>query len=281
MDRLDRLGWAAGFSITSFGVRLGVRTTDPALLPALEKVLPPGWKPSARPSVPHLYSLVAGGPGDRKGTRRLWVLYDGWVRVARHRELDPVLESLESLLRATVAEESPRRVFVHAGVVGWKGKAIVIPGRSFSGKTTLVSELVRAGASYYSDEYAVIDAHGRVHPFHSPMSIRVPGSYAGTDHHAEALGGRNGSKPLRIGLVVASEFKAPGVKWRPTRPSPAEGALLMIANTVSARRAPEKALATLREALRGAVVLKGKRGEASEMVASLLTEAQKAPENGA
>jgi hypothetical protein len=34
---------------------------------------------------------------------------------------------------------------------------------SYSGKTTLVSELIRAGATYYSDEYAVIDERGRVH----------------------------------------------------------------------------------------------------------------------
>jgi len=275
MERLDRLGWAAGSSFTSFGVRIGLRTTDPSVMPRLEEVLPPGWKPSTVQTVPHLYSLVAGGPGDRKGTRRLWVLYDGWVRVARHREFEPVLEALESMLRATVAEHAPRRVFVHAGVVGWKGKAIVIPGRSFSGKSTLVAELVKAGASYYSDEYAVIDAQGRVHPFHAPMSIRAPGSYGGTDHEAEAFGGKKGSKPLHIGLVVTSEYKD-GAKWRPRKLSPAEGALAMLANTVSARRAPETALSTLRAALGGAVVLKGKRGEASEVAASLLSEAESA-----
>ena len=43
-------------------------------------------------------------------------------------------------------------------IVTWgRGRAIVIPGRTFSGKSTLVAELVRAGATYYSDEYAVED----------------------------------------------------------------------------------------------------------------------------
>lgn len=271
MERLDRLGWAAGSSFTSFGVGIGLRTTDPALLPQLERVLPPGWKRSTRQTVPHLYSLVAGGPGDRKGTRRLWVLYDGWVRVARSRELDPVLEALESIVRLKVAEEAPRRVFVHAGAVGWKGKAIVIPGRSYSGKSTLVRELVKAGATYYSDEYAVLDARGRVHPFPSAMSIREDGSHEGTRHHPSAFGGIQGVKPLPLGLVVVSEFKD-GSRWRPRRISRAEGALDLMANTVSARNRPEAAMAAFKEALAGAVILRGKRGEAAEMAAALLDE---------
>jgi hypothetical protein len=31
-----------------------------------------------------------------------------------------------------------------------------------------VAELVRAGATYYSDEFAVLDSRGRVHPFPRP-----------------------------------------------------------------------------------------------------------------
>src|SRR5262245_29166046 len=64
-----------------------------------------------------------------------------------------------------VAQRSRAMLFVHAGVVGWRGLAIVIPGRSHSGKSTLVAELVRRGAVYYSDEFAVLDETGRVHPY--------------------------------------------------------------------------------------------------------------------
>jgi predicted ATPase len=46
-----------------------------------------------------------------------------------------------------VATEAPRRVFVHAGVVGWKGQAILVPGRSYSGKTTLIAALMKAGGN--------------------------------------------------------------------------------------------------------------------------------------
>jgi hypothetical protein len=101
---------------------------------------------------------------------------------------EPALEALESDLHRSVAERARRWCFVHAGVVGWRGRVIVIPGRSHSGKTTLVAEWLRAGALYYSDEYAVFDAMGRVHAYAKPLSLRQNG--AATRYAVEALGGR-------------------------------------------------------------------------------------------
>src|SRR5690606_18912213 len=49
------------------------------------------------------------------------------------------LDFYESYLRIKIAEYARNVVFVHAGVAAWKGKAIVIPGNSYSGKTTLVA----------------------------------------------------------------------------------------------------------------------------------------------
>ena len=71
-----------------------------------------------------------------------------------------------------VAQRSRQMLFVHAGVVGWRGLAIVIPGRSHTGKSTLVAELVRRGAVYYSDEFAVLDDTGRVHPYRRTLVLR-------------------------------------------------------------------------------------------------------------
>ena len=66
--------------------------------------------------------------------------------------LDEVIRALQTDLQLFVATEALSRLFVHAGVVGWRGRAILVPGTSFSGKTTLVAAMVQAGASYYSDE---------------------------------------------------------------------------------------------------------------------------------
>jgi len=74
-----------------------------------------------------------------------------------------------------IAETAHDRFFVHAGVVGWNGRAIVIPGQSKIGKTTLVEEFLRIGATYYSDEFAVFDRRGYVHPFARPLRVRTDG----------------------------------------------------------------------------------------------------------
>jgi hypothetical protein len=180
-----------------------------------------------------------------------------------------VLDIFETDLRLYVAESARRRVFVHAGVVGWRGRAILIPGRSFSGKTTLVAELVRAGAIYYSDEYAVLDSKGYVHPFSQPLSLREPGSARQTRCTVEALGGRRGVKPLPVGVIIVSQYKA-GARWRPRHLSGGLGAMALLNNTVSVRRQPEVAMNTLQKAVSDATILRGVRGEASEIVASVL-----------
>jgi hypothetical protein len=269
MEKIDRLGWAAGFSFVSYGRRIGVRSNDPGILERLRQHLPPGWKRSSSTVVERLYSLVLGGPSARPNVRRFNLLYGDITRLARSREPDEVLEIFETDLRLYVAESARRRLFIHAGVVGWRGQAILIPGRSFSGKTTLVAELVRAGASYYSDEYAVLDSKGYVHPFSQPLSLREPGGVRQTKCPVEALGGRRGVKPLPVGVIIVSQYKA-GARWRPRQLSEGLGAMTLLNNTVSVRSQPEVAMNTLQKAVSEATILRGVRGEASEIVASVL-----------
>jgi hypothetical protein len=269
MKKLDRLGWAAGLSCISYGARIGIRVNTPSALEPLVERFPPGWKLAPSPVVDRLYSVIVGGSVAPHHVRRFNVLYGNIETLARSMELDQVFDSFESNLQLYVAETARRRVFVHAGVVGWGGQAIVIPGRSFSGKTTLVAELVRAGATYYSDEYAVLDGRGRVHPYPKPMSIRQPVTGKQKKHPPEALGGLSGAKPLPVGMVVMSEYRL-GARWRPRLLSAGQGALALLSNAVSARRQPHVALATLKRVVSQAPVLKGVRGEAKEVVDSLL-----------
>jgi len=204
-----------------------------------------------------------------RSTRRHHFLYGDHERLSRSKHIEDIFERLESDFRLFVAEWTPHRVFVHAGVVGWKGLAIVIPGRSYSGKSTLVAALVRAGATYYSDEYAVFDPKGLVHPFAKPLEIRAEGEFIQSRVTIDELGGKSGSKPLPVGIVLMTGYKR-GAKWRPRKLSPGKGVLEMLFNTVSARRSPERALATLQKVTRHAAVLKGSRGDTSEIVTSLL-----------
>jgi hypothetical protein len=268
-NRIDRLGWAAGTCIDSYGVKVGVRSNEPRLLDLLEARLPPGWKPSASPVVDRLFSVWVDFR--EEGIRRPARLYAGGSRRARTPHLGELLAILESEIRQSVAAEARERVFVHAGVVGWRGRAIVVPGRSRSGKTTLVAELVKAGAEYYSDEFAVLDAAGRVHPFPKPLSVRGEG---GCDLHAqrqsaEEIGGVCGREPLSVGLVVLTTYR-PGASWSPRHPSAGQAVLEMLAHTVPARLRPEDSLASLGRAVEAAAVLEGERGEAQELAGRLL-----------
>jgi hypothetical protein len=263
MKKIDRLGWAAGLSFNSYGVRVGVRVNNAEALRLVQSYLPPGWKLSASPVVERLYSLILSGTGQRPGVRRFNLLYGDLARLARSINQDEVLEIFESDVGLYVAEMARRRVFVHAGVVGWKGQAILLPGHSYSGKTTLIAELVRAGATYYSDDFAVLDARGRVHPYAKPLQIRDEVTARQKKYPVETLGGQAGIKPLPVGLVAVSKYQA-GARWRPRAMSAGRGTLELLANTISARRQPENALATLQQVVARAPVLKSVRGEATE-----------------
>jgi hypothetical protein len=273
MEKLDRLGWVAGLSFVSYGVKIGVRVNQLSLLDRLKPLLPPGWRATPSARVDRLYSLLAASDRLRPGVRGLNLVYGDLTRIARAPRLEDALERFESDLQLYVAESAHKRVFVHAGVVEWSNKAVIIPGRSYSGKTTLVAELVRAGARFYSDEYAVFDEKGRVHPYPKALALRDPSGQQNR-FRPEHFGGSSGRRPVPVGLVLISNFKAGG-RWRPKPGSPGQGVLALLANTVAARRKPQSAIQTFERALVGALVLRGARGEAREIAAAILDAIQK------
>lgn len=263
----DATDWIAGRSILAYGVRVGIRTNQPDCLAQLDEYFPPLWKPTDMPQVERLYSLQIGS---QQRQRPYHKVFEDEEQGAKSRSLKIVLEDFERRLKMYVAEMARRRVFVHAGVVGWNGQAILIPGRSYSGKTSLVAALVRAGATYYSDEYAVLDAQGRVHPYPQPLAVRQPGEYDQTKCPVETIGGVTGTKPLPVGLVLVSNYKA-SARWRPMKLSAGQGVLELLAHTVPARRKPAVVMPTLQQAAMTATILKSVRGEA-EATARLLLQ---------
>jgi hypothetical protein len=270
MAKIDRLGWAAGFAFESYGARVGVRTNDPVVLEQLSARFPPRWKHARAEVVERLYSLFTPVDATRtRGVRRFNLLYGDAGRLTRTHDLSEALEAFESDLQLYVAAASRRRLFVHAGVVASRGRAVLLPGRSFVGKSTLVAALVRAGATYYSDEYAVLDRAGRVHPFARPIGLREGATGRQRKVSIESLEGVAGAKALPVGLVFVSEYRE-GARFRARRLTQGQGLLAMLANTVSARRQPEAALAVLQRVATCAPVFKGVRGEAHEAAASIL-----------
>lgn len=205
---------------------------------------------------------------------------DQWYFVRIDDEVQPhsrkrneLLKYLDTLVRLRVAEFAVDRVFVHAGVVGWNGKAIVFPANSRHGKTTLTAELVRNGATYYSDDYAVFDADGFVHPFARLLSVRepVPEGQPGkvVDVDVRSLGGIPGTEPLPVGFVLLTEFKN-GARWKPKILSPGEGMIEMITQTIPIRREPEFSLNVLKKITTRATIAKGFRNDAKDFAKKFL-----------
>jgi len=196
-------------------------------------------------------------------------LYRNHENLARTVNEEELLDIFESDLNIYIAQSTPDRFFVHAGVVAWNGRAIVIPGRSYSGKTTLVKEFLEHGATYYSDEFAVFDRRGYVYPFAKPLAIREEITQKQTKVSVNELSAKTGFEPLPIRLLLLTYYRN-SARWRPTEVSPGKGALGLLANALSARNQPEGTLAFLEGAVRGARILKGVRGAAREVVQTVL-----------
>jgi hypothetical protein len=243
--------------VTSHGVTVEIAVDEPRLLPGVVAVLPPGWERGDSASVTARFALGRGGR----------VCVDG-APVRMGGDEAGALAALDRALRAVVALNSPDRVFIHAGVVARDGLAIVLPGASGSGKTSLVAALVRAGATYFSDEFAVLDSEGQVHPYPKPLSLRALGAFAQVDVPAEKLGAV-GSGPVEVALIALTMY-TPGESDLHAA-SAGAGALALLSHAVAARTRSAAVLKAVRAAATGAVYLEGSRGEAEPTARWLLS----------
>jgi hypothetical protein len=256
-----------GRILEAYGVRISIRTNEPgALQAAMERVaevLPHfSWVDNDNNTDHEFrYSWNAGGRDS---------LYKNKEKIGINQERNYLIDRFGSELRLTVAENAVDRVFIHAGVVEWKGRGVIIPASSFRGKTTLTAELVRRGAVYYSDEYAILDADGYVHPFPKKLSIRGETDiYRQVDHAVESIGGTAGDRRVPIGMFLITKYKA-GAKWNPKALSSAKGLMEIIKHTLPIRRDPHFTLAVLQRAAARAAIVKTPRGEAGETADRIL-----------
>ena len=268
MERLNALEWADGLCFVAFGLRVGIRVTVPELLPELLERIPPNWRPSTTRKVQWLYSL-SSVPSRRKPGTLLHQLYSGKLLLTRGSDFYRVRRAFTEDLRLQLAVHSPCRVFIHAGAVGWKGKAIVIPGKSGSGKTRLPAALVEAGATLFSDEHAVLDPKGRVHPYPLPLRMKERRNGRTSEVTVEALGGAAQARPLPVGLVLSTRYD-PEASGRLRRMSEGRAALALMAHAVQARIRPNRVMEASGRAAEEALRLQGRRGEADEIVDTLL-----------
>jgi hypothetical protein len=114
----------------------------------------------------------------------------------------------------------------------------------------------------------VLDRNGRVHPFPTPISVRMPVTFKQEALALEKIGGRVAERPMKIGLILGTRYQE-GSRSRFREASHGQGALDLVANAVAARWAPSRVLRTTRRGCTSAIVLRGPRGEARETVERL------------
>jgi hypothetical protein len=268
----DNVGDTEGFQISfqSYGVKIGVRADSGGMAyeikNELSKINPSGFEIIDDSQVEHLYEI-------KSKNKSFEILKDGELLNLWESEENP-LSYLQSQIRLTVAEYAKSKVFLHAGAVGWKGRAIIIPAHSFSGKSTLVAELVKRGALYYSDDFAVLDKNGLLHPFHRQLSLRgFEDKYKQVDFSVEALGGKAGAEPLPVGLVLITKYREGGKNpknWKPQILSDGQGIMEILSHTIPIRYNPKFSLEVLNKVSKRAIICKSQRGDASNFASLLL-----------
>lgn len=236
-------------------------SADSEVLERVRALLPPTARPRQPSASTKSFAILADEDGTYRVTRNSAPLIDGV-------DLEFALVLLDRQLRISLGLAAPDRIFVHAGVVVHEDRAIVLPGLSLSGKTSLVVALIHAGAAYCSDEFAVLDNRGRVHPYPQPLrgdnhtALRTKQGTPESEHIA-------GEDPLAIGLVVFATYR-PRAVWNPRRLSAGRGALAMVEHTLGPRERPDEAIRVIKRAIAGAVILQGERGEAAHVAAEIL-----------
>ena len=142
-QKLENWNWREKLGFVSYGVAVEIRVTEPAGLVPVKLRLPPGWRAAKASGSGLRYSLVVGNEVAPPGLDRLNLLFRGNSLISAAYKLESVLGALESDLDLQVAKlAAPDRIFLHAGVVGWEGRAILVVGRPQSGTSTLVGGAV-------------------------------------------------------------------------------------------------------------------------------------------
>jgi hypothetical protein len=258
--------------LNAYGIPIGL-ATGLDLLPYLPSPLIPGAELGAEPGLeidalePPLTLFRFQHARSVDGSPAFQVVENGsdvWLSG----DIQAAARVLESRIHQCVAASTEVAVFVHAGVVRWDGRAVVIPGASHSGKSTLVAALVSMGATYYSDEYAVIDLEGRVHGF--PRRLRLRADVSQQNSAAIPKSGETGPlPPLPLGWVLNIQYNPAG-NWRPTALTRGQMLLALLGNTVAVRRQSELTIQTLKAAVGSAQGWHSDRADAMSAAQDIL-----------
>ncbi len=252
---------AHGFTVVASGWKVAILADCEQTTEILNRFVLP-WLPRGIPDGEHADAVfrVAQHEG-------VFELHASDGIVGRSDTAEGIVPILQSFIDSAVVQRLTDTVAVHAGAVSYGGVAILFPGPSYSGKSTLVAELLHHGFAYFSDEYALIDREGRAHPYPRSLMLRNGMLRNGKPDARPVLvadsGGVVGRGPAPVALVLALEYVR-GTAWN-IRPMPQSEMLLMLLKSTPHQLSESSALlGTLLRASGGAACYTGVRGEAAD-----------------
>ena len=263
-----------GFSFHGLKCRLSF--DDLNLFEKLLQLLPPYNEISKFEKAGQVFKLIT------RSKEKINGLYLNDERILQFGELDEtVFEAIESKIQLSMAVAlPPRKYFLHAGAVALRNVGIIIPGSSFSGKTTLTKEFLKAGAEYYSDDCAVIDNFGKLYPYSKTLSIR--NTFQESEIvKAESVGAETGRGAVPVRLIILTEYKKK-YTWRSRKISEGEAVWELSKNLfypASMTLYPTETFRALANIVKQSKTLCGKRGEAAEVVEMVLADFREIIEN--
>jgi hypothetical protein len=254
--------------LSAFGAVMEIACRDRDARAACTKALPAYWQRTDEAAPDLRFAIEACGPAPG-GAARFRLLEAGTLRG-------------DDLTGAQVAQLLARRMdyqlgayargfaFIHAGVVLHEGRALLLPGTSHAGKSTLTAALVRAGATYVSDDVAVIGRDGRVSLLSRALTLRadMAGDFHLPDTPRPAVL-HAGSASVGAVLVLTYRAGAPPLDLQPL--SAGEAMLRLVANAMNARHQPETVLQCCAAALALAWCGEGLRGDADAAAGQILS----------
>ncbi len=218
----------------------------------LRYIFPPLSKNENPSDLPHILVCV------EKLSEGFQISVDG-ANVATARDvMDAVLVTVKTLDDAVIKHLTTLYA-VHAGAVMLGGQALLIPGSSHAGKSSMVAELLRRGASYFSDEYALIDANGLVHAYPRPLLLRN-GKPQQTPTLPEEFKAGFADGPARIGWILNLEYEA-GSAWSVQKIPQSQALLNLLKNTPHALAESPAMTAAFLQAVAKAGCYSGLRGD--------------------
>ena len=258
----------------SFGVRIALLSNDTRVVQRLHSLAPTESQPCELADAEHQVTITTRdglrftSQYELRGERADEVKGDLWI--GGDADLALALAHVEKHVGECIGLNAPDHVFLRGGSVLHRGRAIVVAGEGLAGTTTLLEALVSAGATPYSDGFAVFDSEGRALPFTRRSPGTPIGGTNGTAHAATAAA----LESHNVGAIVETSYM-PGAAWRPERVSGGARMLALLVYAVPSEERPKDAMAGISRVLEhDPVVVRGLRGEADEVARQLLSDAE-------